>query len=108
MMMKSKETIVMRPISREVQRGFLADLGGFVSVILRSPSSAVGCINSPKESTTEVEVAEMMSQLTGNKSVTKEMVIIYWANNCWGQLLKYENVLLFSGLCHCKCIYINI
>lgn len=49
MTMKSKETIVMRPISREVQRGFLADLGGLVSVILRSPP-ATGCINSPEES----------------------------------------------------------
>lgn len=40
----------MRPISREVQRGFLADLGGLVSVILRSPPSATGCVNSPEES----------------------------------------------------------
>lgn len=49
MTMKSKETIVMRPISREVQRGFLADFGGLVSVILRSLPSAAGCINSPDE-----------------------------------------------------------
>lgn len=65
MTMKSKETIVMRPISREVQRGFLADFGGLVSVILRSPSSAAGCINSPEERgrTTEVET---ISRLTGN------------------------------------------
>lgn len=41
--------MVMRPISREVQRGFLADLGGLVSVILASPPSATGCINSPGE-----------------------------------------------------------
>lgn len=47
---KSKETIVMRPISKEVQRGFLADFGGLVSVILRSRPSAAGCINSPVES----------------------------------------------------------
>lgn len=48
--MKSKETIVMRPISREVQRGFLADFGGLVSVILRSSPSAASCrpVNSPE------------------------------------------------------------
>lgn len=48
MTMKSKETMVMRPISREVQRGFFADLGGLVSVILGSPPSAAVCINSPE------------------------------------------------------------
>lgn len=53
MMIKSKETMVMRPISSEVQRGFLADLGGLVSVILRSPPSAAGCINSPEETERE-------------------------------------------------------
>lgn len=49
MMMKSKETMVMRQISREVQRGFLADLGGLVSVILRSLPSGASCrpISSP-------------------------------------------------------------
>lgn len=49
MMMKSKETMVIRQISREVQRGFLADLGGLVSVILRSLPSGASCrpINSP-------------------------------------------------------------
>lgn len=64
MMMKSKETIVMRPISREVQRGFLADLGGLVSVILGSSPSAVSCrpINSPdgRGRTTEEELKRLV------------------------------------------------
>lgn len=49
MTMKSRETIVMRPISREVHRSFLADLGVLVSVILGTPSSTAACINSPTE-----------------------------------------------------------
>lgn len=59
---KSKETIVMRPISREVQRGFLADFGGLVSGIFRSPPSAASCrpVNSPeeRERTTEEELKQ--------------------------------------------------
>lgn len=49
--MKSKETIVMRPISKEVQRDFLADFRELVSVIVRSPPSAASCKNSPGKKT---------------------------------------------------------
>lgn len=51
MMMKSKETMAMRQISREVQRGFLADLGAVVSVILGSLPSGARCrpVSSPEE-----------------------------------------------------------
>lgn len=50
MMMKSKETMAMRQISREVQRGFLADLGAVVSVILGSLPSGASCrpVSSPE------------------------------------------------------------
>lgn len=57
MMMKSKETIGMRQISREVQRGFLADLGAAVSVILGSLPSGTSCrpVNSPEEHRQKVD-----------------------------------------------------
>lgn len=51
MTMKSRETTVMRQISRELQRGFLADLGAAVSVILGSLPSGARCrpVSSPEE-----------------------------------------------------------
>lgn len=57
MMMKSKETMAMRQISREVQRGFLADLGAVVSVILGSLPSGTSCrpVSSPGEQKREVD-----------------------------------------------------
>lgn len=54
----------MSPISREVQRGFLADLGGLFSGIFRSPPSASSCrpVNSPeeRERTTEEELKQLV------------------------------------------------
>lgn len=69
-MIKSRETIVMRPISREVQRGFLADLGGLVSVILRSLPSAASCMNSPEEKGSHM-TEERLNQLVNSLAAIK-------------------------------------
>lgn len=72
MTMKSKETIVIRQISREVQRGFLADLGELDSVILRAPRSDASCrpIKSPG-GTRE----EKVKQLTGISEISQNAAL---------------------------------
>lgn len=111
MMMKSKETIVMRPISREVQRGFLADLGGLVSVILRSPPSAAGCINSPEEGgrTREEELRWLVDSQESNQQQ------FWWSINhlssnmtmcCFSLVYIIVNWIMFGfGLFFCCCFF---
>lgn len=75
-MMKSKETMVMRPISSEVQRGFLADLGGLVSVILRSLPAATGCNNSPEETETQKDQERERDGGLNRKKSDNQLIII--------------------------------
>lgn len=48
-MMKSKETTAIRATSRGVQRGFLADLGVLLSVMVSTSPCAANCMESPEK-----------------------------------------------------------